>query len=267
MITVHNLSYADLIRMAQDRDSAACKDSFDYWANDSEYHRNWAGGSEADFKRRAVVGSADFGDEIRRHLGNMPTVATPPSDGWTSKPVGFLPNVPAYVSGATPNTMLTRKPVGAPEPVRVFVNAFVSWMNSNETITKRGAVVAALIESLRNHVPVELWVCGVSGVRRTSNGTVGMVKVPVDTLDFDRLAFVLADPLFLRRGMFKVKTAYFGVETSGPMYTGSEDKLLAAMGVTSRDVYLDGLSGDCNAEWAEIDATAWVAEQVAKRVA
>jgi len=164
--------------------------------------------------------------------------------------------------------MLTRKPVGAPEPVRVFVNTFVSWMNSNETITKRGAVVAALIESLRNHVPVELVVCGVNGSKRSNReGIVGMVRVPVDTLDFDRLAFVLADPLFLRRGVFKVKTAYFDVETSGPLYRGSEDKLLDAMGVTSRDVYLDGLGGDCNAEWAEIDATAWVAEQVAKRVA
>lgn len=211
---------------------------FDYWYRCDD---DWAGGTHKETAHWVRNGSPEYGDSIREAIANLGSVAIPNRETWKASPVGFLPNVPAYVSGS-PNSMWRRTMGEQPRPVRVFVSGFVSGFIGHEDIARRGAAIAALVDYLKARAPVELhFYLATSARTYASSDVVLSMRLQSGTLDPDLAGFLFCSPAQVRRFTAPLAAA-LGGENSGPPYTGD---IRAVLGVGGRDILVpDMLSND-----------------------
>lgn len=198
-------------------------------ANWYDNNDKWAGGTHEQVGNWVRNGNPEYGDSIREAIANLGSIAIPNRDTWKASPVGFLPNVPAYVSGS-PNSMWRRTMGEQHRPVRVFVDAFLSGGISDEEIVARGAAVISMIEYLKSRVPVELYIY----YAKEGDGLsfAASIRLQAETLDPDVAGFLFCSPASARRFMAPLNAA-LGGPTFGSPYSGDHGSML---GATSRDI-------------------------------
>jgi len=191
----------------------------------------WAGGSHDDAMQWAERGNPEHGDQIREAIAKLGDVAMPNRENWSAAPVGFLPNVPAYVSGS-PNSMWRRTVGEQPRPVRMFVSGFLSGCVSDEVLAERGAAVIALVEYLKSRAPVELYLYYAKESDYCGSKCAMSIRLQSETLDPDVAGFLFCSPASARRFMAPLNAA-LGGPSSGCPYSGDHRRMV---GATSRDI-------------------------------
>lgn len=234
MIEVHNYSSV-----------AEAFDHFDMFYNNPEASSNtdwvgtwydlgkdeWAGGTHEQAKVWARHGDPKYGDQIRKAIASLGHVAMPNREHWSAAPVGFLPNVPAYVSGSH-NSMWRRTVGEQPRPVRMFVSGFLSGCVSDEVLAERGAAVIALVEYLKSRAPVELYLYYAKESDYCGSKCAMSIRLQSETLDPDVAGFLFCSPASARRFMAPLNAA-LGGPSSGCPYSGDHRRMV---GATSRDI-------------------------------
>ena len=246
MANVHRYnSVAEAVRHYQSfveaPESSENDEWFDAWHQDGR--DEWAGGSHDDAMQWAERGNSEHGDQIREAIASLGHVAMPNREQWNAAPVGFLPNVPAYVSGS-PNSMWRRTMGEQPRPVRVFVSGFTSWVVKHKHIVERGAAITALIDYLKSRAPVELYLYCPTGGNGIHSDTVTVIRLQSETLDPDVAGFLFCSAARTRRFTGPLNAA-LGGSTDGHPYRGDISKVL---GITERDILISDMRGDSNHE-------------------
>ncbi len=123
---------------------------------------------------------------------------------------GFAPCVPAMLAGEPESMFAIRQEMreGCGRVVRVVYNQCSSWGISGETLLKRGAIVAALVDVLEG-AGVRCEVVACTGLRKGSQAHEFFVplKSAGDPLDMDALIFWLAHAAAYRRMFWSLWSA------------------------------------------------------------
>jgi len=144
---------------------------------------------------------------------------------WQDDIVGSTPNVQAFLAGS-PMSMRRRVKVQSNFGViRVILDLFASCAFSHEDIRKRGAAVLALTRILAMRRPVELYIGSSSKDYAAHQRTMWFARINTAPLDLAHAAFVMTDPLFLRRVGFVTKEAIGGESPFYPLDDGELAKL------------------------------------------
>jgi len=122
-----------------------------------------------------------------------------------SSPVGYAPNIPAYLQGR-PDAMFAYHDQPDRQIVKILVNVAVSCGVSRDVITRRGATVLALNNAFESSgMNTEITLVWSSVGRGDSNNkfvVTTIAKRSGEYIEPDRLAFLLACPDFVRRVIF-----------------------------------------------------------------
>lgn len=157
------------------------------------------------------TGNKDYDESIKQtRLGDLSGVAAsdkllaelesiiPQTRSWRNRldVVGGIPNVPAYLSGQPYNMRRRERVMSEQSPLTIFASMELSGGISIDTMRKRGATILALVRTLANNRPVELYMCNSTGM----NGVGSHLLVRIDTapLDLARAAHVLTCPSVTR---------------------------------------------------------------------
>lgn len=130
---------------------------------------------------------------------------------------GFVPNIPAVISGA-PETMYDLVNIEEPSinaPINVYIEALVSEALTDEQIFNRGIATLAFCMVMNMVRPIELYVIGVSDVSGKDQYTGHVTKVASKPLDIARAAYMLTDKSFARRIAFTIGYGDRGLGNTG----------------------------------------------------
>jgi hypothetical protein len=158
----------------------------------------WWGGMTYD----QSVTALRYGDEAGvaasdKLLGDMEALV-PVSRSWRTmnSVTGMCPNVPQYLAGNPYNMRLRRRSTSATAPLAIFVELVASAGIDAKTCLKRGAAMLALVRTLANLRPVELW-CVIAIGQRNSRSSL-CVRLDTTPLDLARSAHVFTHPSVFR---------------------------------------------------------------------
>ena len=119
---------------------------------------------------------------------------------WEQSVAGFIPCVPAFLSGS-PESMYRPTEVQSDRaPVRIFASVCVSAGIGTEDLEKRGIAILALCQKLSNIRPVELYIYADMG--GSGWACIPCVKVETSPLDLSTATYALSGAAFLRQLCF-----------------------------------------------------------------
>ena len=119
---------------------------------------------------------------------------------WEQSVAGFIPCVPAYLSGS-PESMYRPVEVQSDRaPVRVFASVCVSAGISTDNLEKRGIAILALCQKLTSIRPVELYLYADMG--GSGWACIPCIKVETSPLDLSTATYALSGAAFLRQLCF-----------------------------------------------------------------
>lgn len=255
----------EYVKDSRNRREGLENDNVAGWYRSDPSRNRWAGGTNEDAERKGVVGSREYGDAVRKALEGMSSLSLAKSAKWERTVAGYIPNVPAYLSGS-PENMMRRRTSGSPKPVRMFVSAFVSCGVSNELIAKRGAAVAALAKKLDGVAPltVTLWSSVLmegDEYSHRENAVLTTLQVPTRNVDTDMIAWTLCDPAFLRR-VFYPAQAEAGAYYSG-IRCGETSDWKKALGYDAKrgDIWLGDMHAGTAEFWRDVDPIKWAEDE------
>ena len=204
---------------------------FAFTRNEMQQDRAFYGDNWEGMERAAVEGSKAFADKAKALQKQIKGVSyATPKRVIKESPFG-RPSVGAYLAS---DPMPCRRPVTekvdhAPLSIVVALNTF--WNVSQATMEKRGTAIAALVQTVAAHRPVNLYLsrfCDVSG-----ENTNFLVKFPTTPIDSYRLAYLLSSQAFAR-GLFFA------------LHRSAKD-IFAMVGETARDVSTSSWIGPAGA--------------------
>lgn len=182
--------------------------------------RHFYGDTWENMERASVEGSREFAAQARELEKQIAGVSFPtPKRLIAESPFG-RPSVGAYLAGSP---MPCRRPVTEKvdhAPLSIVVSVNTLWSVTQETMEKRGTAIAALVQTVAAHRPVNLYLsrfCNVSGENVNA-----LIKFPTAPLDSFRLAYMLSSQAFARGLFFSL------VRSAKPLF--------AMVGETARDV-------------------------------
>lgn len=180
-------------------------------------------------------------------------------------PVGFMPNIPAYLAG-TPDSMITQTKARAPSKIlSICVNSSrPGTVGDNETLN-RGKAILSTIDALETvGYQIELW--ALVGAQKHGKQLTTYVKVKStnEPLNLSVCAFAFCSNFFLRRLFFRQiecssEYAFLSHEVYGfpPKLTDKE--------AAQFDVYLPAMEG--NAGWRYPDeARARIFDEITNQI-
>jgi hypothetical protein len=130
----------------------------------------------------------------------------------TTQMVGFLPNVPAYLSGQ-PETMYNithTENESNIAPLSIYVETLISAGLSHKEIIARGTAVMAFALAMNNIRPVSIYTVCISKPYKSNHNAGIVCAIPTKPLDIERAAFMLCDPAFSRRLAFQAMADHAG---------------------------------------------------------
>jgi hypothetical protein len=158
----------------------------------------WCGGMTYDQSLAALRHGDESGVAASDKLLSEMEALIPVSRSWRTlnSVVGMCPNVPHYLAGNPYNMRLKRRCASASAPLSIFVELVASAGIKADTCLKRGAAMLALVRTLANLRPVELW-CVIAIGQRGSRSSL-CVRLDTAPLDLARSAHVLTHPSVFR---------------------------------------------------------------------
>jgi hypothetical protein len=163
----------------------------------SEYRTETAGGTWEQALEQAVTGNPELVHEIAYKVGNIEGMIEKDSPGWIRDVAGDFFDVADFLSGE-PEVFRREELNEKKMVVPVYANFSMNSGISNDVIKNRGCAIIALVDDLqRAGFIAELSL--VFGSRY--NGVERYIKINIsqDPADLDAAAFVLANPMCLRR--------------------------------------------------------------------
>jgi hypothetical protein len=158
----------------------------------------WWGGMTYDQSVAALRYGDGSGVAASDKLLNDMEALVPISRSWRTmnSVTGMCPNVPQYLAGNPFNMRLRRRSTSATAPLSIFVELVASAGIDAKTCLRRGAAMLALVRTLANLRPVELW-CVIAIGQRNSRSSL-CVRLDTAPLDLARSAHVFTHPSVFR---------------------------------------------------------------------
>lgn len=167
---------------------------------DTEDRVKFSGGTWAEAVSQAQIGNPELVQEIAFGTSKISEMLHADSLGWMRDVTGDFFDVADYLSGE-PEVFRRQEFVEQKPVIPVYASFSMSCNISNKIIKNRGCAIVALCDELQKAgyiVDLRLVHCVVyAGKRRVTN-----IKIANDPFDLDAVAFVLANPLCLRRVYF-----------------------------------------------------------------
>jgi hypothetical protein len=232
--------------------SAFCK-ALDKLPNDMSYKRNrdnneWFGGTWEEARRNVEVGNLDVVPRANKLVDKLI------GDGieleasvWEQSVAGYLPCVPAYLSGAPDCMFVQSKVPSDTAPVRIYASACCSAGVSAKDLEKRGTTILALAMKLTAIRPVELYVYADMG--GSGHAFMPCMKIETSPLDLASASYAMSHASFLRRLCFSWAEPH-GWDGSwawgqDPTSESAQKKTRAALELGDDDLLIcGGYSGD-----------------------
>lgn len=126
--------------------------------------------------------------------------------------VGFLPNVPAYLSGQ-PETMyniVQTENESNTTPISIYVETLISAGLSHSQIIARGTAIMAFALAMNNIRPTFIYTVCISRPYKSKHNSGIVCAIPARPLDVERAAFMLCDPAYSRRLAFQAMADHAG---------------------------------------------------------
>lgn len=158
---------------------------------------------------------------------------------------GFSPCVPAAIQGKPKTMYYTKKEKTAAPVVRLYYDRGIPWYVSQETITRGGANVVALVRYLEARgIRVELYVCHVSKSGKKGCKTracVVRIKAAAAAVNLQLISYPIVHASFVRRHIFRwMETSRITVGYSNRSYgytNVSPLEVLQNLGLMEKDAY------------------------------
>lgn len=164
---------------------------------------------------------------------------------WDHDRTGFIPCIPSYLAGS-PESMrrLTEAP-NESAPVRIFVDACLSYGFSGGELSERGTAILALARKLQSIRPVELWLFGsMHGKRTDDTGECAIPVIRIDTnpMDLTTVSYAMGNAGFLRQLCFNwgFKYGFTGQWAWNGNPSSNRARLIEVLGVGEQDLIIDG---------------------------
>ena len=209
-------------------------------------------------------GVGSYGDNVKEWLGKLPAATLRPSK-WVTGGAGYLPNVPAYLSGS-PRHMQRRQAAPSQAPVKIYIESLHSATCSDAEIAARGAAIMSLIERVRASRPVDLCFIGSMYDRPSKVTRCLQIRSNAQQMNPDALAFALCSPSLGRRLMFVYaengganEYHSWGWNLGGPTNPAYMDKVRETFNMAPADIHIPGLY-TTEARRLMKDPAAWVQE-------
>lgn len=165
--------------------------------DNSKYNIRFSGGTWEEAVSQAQIGNPELVQEIAFGTSQISEILYAGSLGWMRDVTGDFFDVADYLSGE-PEVFRRQEFVEQKPVIPVYANFSMRYNIPNEIIKNRGCAIVALCDELQKAgyiVDLRLVHCAeYRGKRRVIN-----IKIANDPLDLDAVAFVLANPLCLRR--------------------------------------------------------------------
>ena len=161
---------------------------------------------------------------------------------WEQSVAGFIPCVPAYLSGS-PESMYRPTEVQSDRaPVRIFASVCVSAGIDTDDLEKRGIAILALCQKLTSIRPVELYLYADMG--GSGWACIPCIKVETSPLDLSTATYALSGAAFLRQLCFAwARERGWNSEwawASDPNSKTAQDKTRALLGLEDNDLLIPG---------------------------
>jgi hypothetical protein len=166
--------------------------------NVGQERAQWYGGMTYDQSLAAVRCGDTTGVAASDKLLSELEALVPVSKSWRTfnSVIGMCPNVPQYLAGNPYNMRLKRRCATATAPLSIFVELVASAGIDTQTCLRRGAAMLALVRTLANVRPVELW-CVIAIGQKASRSSL-CVRLDTAPLDLARSAHVFTHPSIFR---------------------------------------------------------------------
>lgn len=212
----------------------------------------YSGGSLARGIKLLAHGDDDLIEQTREIMkqlhANLPTTQRQ----WQTAPVGFFPNVPAYLSGEPENMFTVQRNNSDSSPVRIWVNVLPSGGCDRPTLLKRGAVLVALAQLLLERRSLVRITCygdqpasGLNPDGKTyAKGVIVSWDLPTSPLNLSMLCTSLGYPEVVQNVTFTACHSIHNGVTGGwlrghcPGYTYNEGKVRQDLGAEDEDVII-----------------------------
>jgi hypothetical protein len=163
----------------------------------AEYLTKIAGGTWEQALEQAVTGNPELVQEIAYKVGNIEGMIEKDAPGWIRDVTGDFFDVADFLSGE-PEVFRREEMSEVKKVVPVYANFGMSHNISNDVIKNRGCAIIALVDELqRAGFIAELSL--VFGSRYNGISRYIKINISQDPADLDAAAFVLANPMCLRR--------------------------------------------------------------------
>lgn len=182
-------------------------------------------------------------DIMKQLQAQLPTTQR----NWASAPVGFFPNVPAYLAGEPENMFTYQRANSDTSPVRIWVNVLPSGGCDRTTLMKRGAVLVALANLLlerRSMVRITCYGDQPAHSKKSYTGTIISWDLPTSPLSLSTLCTSLGYPEVVQNVTFKACHTIDKGVTGGwlrghcPGYSYNEKQVRADLGADDEDVII-----------------------------
>lgn len=193
----------------------------------------WAGGTFEDAVKQARNGNSELVKEMFDGVNILSSIIEEEKVGEIRDVTGEYFDVADYLSGE-PEVFRRDEYVDQRMVVPVYANFAMHCAISKKTILNRGCAIVALCDELRKSgfiVDLHLVHC----VEYNDKRYMTNISVQLDPLDLDTAAFIIANPLCLRRLWFAALEAYTEQSSCGGYGRPSE--------YDSKDIFDSGLSG------------------------
>ena len=242
--------------------------ALDKLPTEGQYKRNsnneWCGGTYDEARRDVMTGHLDVVPRANALVDKLVGEGVElEASVWEQSVAGYLPCVPAYLSGA-PDCMFNQNKVPSETaPVRIYASCCCSAGVDVEDLEKRGTTILALAMKLTAIRPVELYVYADMG--GTGYALMPCMKIETSPLDLASATYAMSHAAFLRRLCF-VWAEQYKWEGSwawelDPTSDKAQAKTRAALGLTDDDLLIcGGYSADPLIE----QPVEWLNEQVSK---
>lgn len=179
-------------------------------------------------------------DIMKQLHANLPTTTRQ----WTNSPVGFFPNVPAYLAGEPENMFTVQRNNSDTSPVRIWVNVLPSGGCDRETLLKRGAVLVALAQLLLERRSLVRISCYGDQPAYPSKGVIISWDLPTSPLNLSMLCTSLGYPEVVQGVTYAACHTIHGNVTGGwlrghcPGYFYNETLVRQDLGAEDEDVII-----------------------------
>lgn len=187
-------------------------------------------------------------DAKKHHRVNISSVRR--QNSVYNAPVGFTPNIPAYLTG-TPNSMLNihQVPKKNSKVITLVINCAASWQTSAEDIISFGANVVALIQLLETKgYRLNLYASSICYFEKSGKNK-GLLLVKIKDagkpLNVTNITYPLVNPSFLRRHGFAWTERQKNVDNYGYVLTDKEACIKLVQAYIKRALILTEWN-DCN---------------------